>query len=52
MKEIVVDTSVWIEALQGKSFQILEEGLKGGRIVLPPLVLSELLSGTKNEKDL
>lgn len=51
MKEIIVDTSVWIEALKGKNFPLLEEALKGGRVSLPPIVLSELLSGTKSEKE-
>lgn len=50
MKEIVVDTSVWIQAFRGKDIPLLEESLKGGRVILPPLVLSELLSGTKNKK--
>lgn len=51
MKEIVVDTSVWISALRGTSIPLLEEALKGGRVLLPPLVLAELISGTKNPKE-
>lgn len=51
MKEIVVDTSVWIEALRGKEIPLLDEALQGGRVVLPPLVVAELLSGTKNKKE-
>lgn len=50
MKEIVVDTSYWIEAFRGKHTALLEEALKGGRVVLPPLVLAELISGCKTEK--
>lgn len=51
MKELVVDTSVWIEAFKGKTVPLLEEGLKGGRVTLPPIVLAELLSGIRNKRE-
>lgn len=51
MKEIVVDTSIWIQAFRGKEIPLLEEALKGGRVVLPPLVLAELLSGVRNKNE-
>lgn len=51
MKEIIVDTSLWIQAFRGEEIPLLEEALKGGRIVLPPLVLAELLSGARNKNE-
>lgn len=51
VEEIVADTSVWIGALRGEVIPLLEEALKGGRVVLPPLVLAELLSGARTEKE-
>lgn len=51
MKELVVDTSVWIEAFKGRNIPLLEEALQGGRVTLPPIVLAELLSGIHNKRE-
>ncbi|MDO8526795.1 MAG: PIN domain-containing protein [Deltaproteobacteria bacterium] len=48
MKELVVDTSVWIQSFREKAPPTLAEALKGGRVILAPLVLAELLSGIRN----
>ena len=45
MSGLVVDTSVWIEFLGGRDLPELEAALKEGRVILPPVVFSELLSG-------
>ncbi|MDO8644396.1 MAG: PIN domain-containing protein [bacterium] len=51
MNALVVDTSVWIEALRGEDVPRLESALRQGEVVLPPLALAELLSGVKNKTD-
>ena len=42
---VIVDSSVWIEYLQGMPSVFIDESINESRIVLPPLVLSELMSG-------
>jgi predicted nucleic acid-binding protein len=44
---IVVDTSVWIDFFGGRPAERLDEALQVGSIVIPPVVVSELLSGAK-----
>ena len=51
MKELVVDTSAWIDAFKGKNIPLLEEALQSGRVTLPPIVLAELLSGVRNKME-
>lgn len=45
MAALVVDTSVWVEALRGAPLPELDAALREGMVVLPPLVAAELLSG-------
>jgi predicted nucleic acid-binding protein len=47
---LVVDTSVWIDFLAGRPAPALEEGLSQGAVALPPLVVAELVSGARQEK--
>lgn len=47
---LVVDTSVWISYFRGDDFPDLDSGLKEARVFLPPVVVSELLSGKMPEK--
>lgn len=49
MSEIVVDTSVWIEFFRGKALFPLEDALKEGRVLLPPIVAAELVSGVQRK---
>jgi predicted nucleic acid-binding protein len=47
---IAVDTSSWsafLEGKQGPDVEALEQALEHGNVVLPPVVLSELLSSPK-----
>jgi predicted nucleic acid-binding protein len=48
---IVADTSVWIDFFRGDSMPLLEQGLAYGSVVLPPLVVSELVSGATTKVD-
>jgi tRNA(fMet)-specific endonuclease VapC len=43
----VVDTSVWIDFFAGVSARGLEEALRAGAVVLPPVVVAELVSGAR-----
>ena len=51
MSGVVVDTSVWIEFLAGRAVPSLEEALQNSLVVLPPLVVAELISGARREKE-
>lgn len=51
MSGVVVDTSVWIEFFAGRSVAWLEDALAQGAVILPPLVVSELISGTRRKSD-
>ena len=44
MSAVVVDTSVWLEFFRGKPLPRLEDALREGLVVLPPVVAAELLS--------
>jgi len=48
---VVVDTSVWIDFLAGRPTPLLEDALAEGRVVLPPLVVAELISGARRPRD-
>jgi tRNA(fMet)-specific endonuclease VapC len=48
---VVVDTSVWIELFAGRPVPALEEALRQGLVVLPPLVVAELVSGARRPRD-
>lgn len=52
MSVVVVDTSVWIEFFRGITIPELETALRESRVVLPPLVVSELFSGKSTGKNL
>jgi predicted nucleic acid-binding protein len=41
---LVVDTTVWVEFFRGRSLPRLEQALKDGDVVLPPIVAAELAS--------
>lgn len=51
MSGVVADTSVWIEFFAGHAEPALEEALKHGFVVLPPLVVAELISGARRPRD-
>ena len=51
MSGVVADTSVWIEFLGGRDARGLEEALEHGLVVLPPLVVAELISGTRRKAE-
>lgn len=50
MSGLVVDTSVWIDFLNGRPAALLERGLEDGAVVLPPVVVAELVSGARQPK--
>jgi predicted nucleic acid-binding protein len=47
---LVVDTSVWIDFFAGRAAGALEEGLARGVVALPPVVVAELVSGARQER--
>lgn len=54
MNVLVVDTSVWVSYFRMRAFEgedDLELALREGRVLLPPIVGAELLSGAKDSKD-
>ena len=51
MSGVVVDTSVWIDFLAGLSTPSLEEALSNSLVVLPPLVVAELVSGARQQRE-
>ena len=51
MSAVVVDSSVWIEFFRGRDFPALEEALSEGRVLVPPLVVAELVSGATSRGD-
>jgi tRNA(fMet)-specific endonuclease VapC len=48
---VVVDTSVWIELFAGRPVPVLQEALRQGLVVLPPIVAAELISGARRPRD-
>jgi len=42
---VVIDTSVWIDFFAGAETPLIEEALANGVAILPPIVVSELISG-------
>jgi len=48
---IVVDTSVWIDYLSGKNHPVLDDALRHGFVLLPPVVLAELISGAHRARE-
>lgn len=51
MRGVVADTSAWIEFFSGRDLTALEEALSQGRVTLPPIVVAELVSGARRERD-
>lgn len=51
MSGLVVDTSVWIDFLAGRPVAVLEDALAQGMVVLAPIVVSELVSGARRERE-
>ncbi len=45
MNALVIDTSSWITILAGGAPEGVQRALRAGRVVLPPVVAAELLSG-------
>jgi predicted nucleic acid-binding protein len=43
--DVVIDTSVWIDALAGAKIQRIEDALADGSAVIPPIVIAELVTG-------
>lgn len=50
MSGLVVDTSAWIDFFNGRPVPALEAGLAEGAVALPPVVVAELVSGARREK--
>jgi len=48
---LVVDTSAWIDFFSGREVPTLEEALSQGTIILPPIVISELITGARTPRD-
>lgn len=48
MREVLVDTSVWIDHFAGHGSDRLEEALDRGAVVVSPLVVAELISGVRD----
>ena len=47
MSAVVVDTSVWIDFFGGRPTERLEDALRLGSVIVPPVVVSEILSGVR-----
>jgi predicted nucleic acid-binding protein len=43
--DVIVDSSGWIDFLSGRPAAAVQDAIATGRVVLPPLVVAELLSG-------
>jgi len=48
---VVVDTSAWIDYFAGRDMPLLDDALKQGNVVLPPIVAAELVSGAHGARD-
>lgn len=54
-ERVLIDTSVWVNFFRGKDVRVIEEVsslLTKGLVVVPGLVVTELLQGALNEKEL
>lgn len=49
---VLIDTCVWIAFFSGRPIPTLEKALQEGLAILSPIVIAELLSGTKNKKEI
>lgn len=50
MAGVVIDTSVWIHFFNGSDTDNVAEALEHGVAVLPPIVVSELITGATTQK--
>jgi len=48
---IVVDTSAWIEYFAGREYTLIDDALKQGAVLLPPIVVAELVSGANRARE-
>ncbi len=48
---MLVDTSVWIDFFRGETIRVLEEALAAHIVILSPIVVAELISGTPNPQE-
>lgn len=48
---VVADTSVWIEFFAGREEPVLEDALRHGVVIVPPVVAAELVSGAHRPRD-
>jgi len=48
---VVVDSSAWIEFFRGRDIPLLETALAEARVVVPPIVVAELVSGATSRGD-
>ena len=51
MSGAVVDTSVWIDYFPGRDIPLLDDALRQGSVVLPPVVVAELVSGAHRARE-
>ena len=55
MDKVIVDTSAWIESFRPKGEtklkEVLRELISDGKILLPGIIKTELLRGTKSKKE-
>ena len=47
MAGLVIDTSVWIDVLNGRGPARVEQAVADGVVIVPPIVVAELLSGVE-----
>jgi predicted nucleic acid-binding protein len=52
VSELIVDASSWIDFFHGVDLPAIEGALERGGVVLPPIVVSELVSGARTPRDL
>jgi predicted nucleic acid-binding protein len=55
MDKVIIDTSAWIESFRPQSdskfSNLLKDLILNGRVLLPGIIKTELLRGTKNKKE-
>lgn len=49
--DVIVDSSLWIDALAGETVGAIEAAIAAGTLVFPPLVIAEVLSGAVNPRE-
>ena len=51
MSGLVVDTSVWVDYFAGEDVALLDDALKSGAVMVPPVVVAELVSGAHRPRE-